>query len=328
MALFRRSRNDGGEDRRQALYYASDVHGSDVCWRKFLRAGAFYKADALVMGGDLTGKAIVPISAQDDGTWTARFLGEERRARDEAELEELVAAVRMNGMYPWIAPAADVAMAAADPERQSALMDQVIADDVRRWIQLADERLAEGPEAYVIAGNDDPWYVDTALQGADHMHFCDDRIVEVCGHEMISLSFANPTPWDSPRELPEDELYTRLRRLADGLERPQTSIFNLHVPPYDSGLDRALAIDANLKVKIEGGSTTDMPVGSTAVRQIIEEVQPLLALHGHIHESRGATRIGRTVAINSGSEYNTGRIHGAVVRFDDEHVIGHQFVIG
>jgi uncharacterized protein len=71
-----------------------------------------------------------------------------------------------------------------------------------------------------------------------------------------------------------------------------------------------------------------MPVGSTAVRQIIEEVQPLLALHGHIHESRGATRIGRTVAINSGSEYNTGRIHGAVVRFDDEHVIGHQFVIG
>lgn len=329
MGLFGRRRTVGGDGPTLTLYYASDVHGSEVCWRKFLRAGEFYKAQALIMGGDLTGKAVVPIARQADGTWHARFLGEDRTVDGEAALEELVEAVRLNGMYPWVAEDAEVGVVRADAQRQSDLFDAVIADSIRRWVRLADERLPEdGPAAYVIAGNDDPWYVDEALQGGDRLRFCDDRVVALGEHELLSLSYANPTPWSSPRELPEDELYARLRALADQLERPATAIFNLHVPPYDSGLDRAIAIDSELRVKVEAGGTTDAPVGSTAVRQLIEEVQPLLALHGHIHESRGATRIGRTVAINSGSEYNTGRIHGAVVRVREDAVAGHQFVVG
>ena len=145
---------------------------------------------------------------------------------------------------------------------------------------------------------------------------------------MISLSYANPTPWKSPRELEEPVLYARLRALADQLEEPETAIFNLHVPPYDSELDRAIEISPDLTRVYKGGQPVEIPVGSYAVRQIIEEVQPLLALHGHIHESRGSVHIGRTLAINSGSEYGTGRLHGVSVRVAEDSVVSHQFLVG
>jgi Icc-related predicted phosphoesterase len=148
-------------------------------------------------------------------------------------------------------------------------------------------------------------------------------------HEMISLSYANPTPWDSPRELDEDALYERIKRLADQLEDPATSIFNLHVPPYDSGLDRAREINKDdLTLVYKSGAPVEIPVGSTAVRQAIEDYQPLVSLHGHIHESRGEARIGRTLALNSGSEYNSGRIHGVVIKLGGDEVVSHQFTIG
>ena len=100
------------------------------------------------------------------------------------------------------------------------------------------------------------------------------------------------------------------------------------MPPYDSRLDRAVELDAELRPRHHGGQPVEIPVGSTAVRDVIDEFQPLLALHGHIHESRGEARLGRTLAINSGSEYNTGRLHGVVVEVGDDAVLSHQFVVG
>ncbi len=311
-----------------SLYYASDVHGSERCWRKFLKAASFYSVDTLIMGGDLTGKAVVPIVRTDDGAYEARHLGERRRVSEDA-LESLQESIRFNGMYPWVADRDEVERHAADAVQRAALFDEVMAAEVRRWVEMADERLADGEvRAYVMGGNDDPWYVDEILETGQHLLCCGDRIVRVGEHEMLSCSYANPTPWSSPRELDEDALYARMRALADQLERPETAIFNLHVPPYDSGLDLATKIDEEFRIVLEGGAPTEVPVGSTAVRQIIEEVQPALALHGHIHESRAETWIGRTLAINSGSEYNTGRIHGVVVRLQGHTVTQHQFVIG
>jgi Icc-related predicted phosphoesterase len=153
-------------------------------------------------------------------------------------------------------------------------------------------------------------------------------VTRVGTHEMISCSYANPTPWDSPREIGEDELYDRLKALAEQLEAPRRAIFNLHVPPYDSGLDTATELDADLRPVYRGGQPVEIPVGSTAVRQIIEEYQPVLSLHGHIHESRGEAQIGDTLALNSGSEYNTGRLHGVIVQLGEERVLSHQFVVG
>jgi Icc-related predicted phosphoesterase len=305
------------------LYYASDIHGSELLWRKFLGAPGFYGADAAVMGGDLLGKAVVPIERREDGAFKLTFLGAER-VIGEDELEETKSAIRFNGFYPWIASAAEIASRRAD---QEALFEDVARGELAHWLELADTR-ANGARPFVIAGNDDPWYVDDLLADASGIVFCDDRVVRVGEHEMISFSYANPTPWASPRELDESALYERLRALADRLERPETSIFNLHVPPFDSGLDRAPKLKPDLTPVYSGGRPVPVPVGSTAVRRLIEEVQPLVALHGHIHESRGEVRIGRTLAVNSGSEYNTGRLHGVVVQLALDRVISHQFVVG
>lgn len=329
LALFGKKKRSTPDDQTLSLYYASDVHGSDQCWRKFLGAGRFYGVDALIMGGDLTGKAIVPIESNGDGSFKAAFLGEVRSGKSERQLEELLDAIRYNGMYPWIATADEIAEHSADLDAQSDLFDSVIVDELRRWITLADERMAQyGIEVYVMPGNDDPWSCDAVIEDASHVVACDDRVVRVGEHEMISCAYANPTPWDSPRELDEDALYKRIKALADQVQAPERAIFNLHVPPYDSGLDIAREINENLEIVFKSGAPHEIPVGSTAVRQIIEEYQPALALHGHIHECRGDAQIGRTLAINSGSEYNSGRIHGVTVAMSGDRVLSHQFVIG
>jgi uncharacterized protein len=325
--VFRKRRRQGGD--AFALYYASDVHGSDQCWRKFLGAGRFYEVNALIMGGDLTGKAVVPVELGADGSFSTEFLGEIRSGSGDAALGELTEAIRYNGMYPWVASAEEIARLRGDAEARSALFEQVMLDELRRWVVLADERMTPlGIDVYAMAGNDDPWSCDAILEGASHLVACDLRVTEVGGHEMISCSYANPTPWSSPRELDEEALYARIKLLADQLERPETAIFNLHVPPIASGLDTAFEIDDQLRIVVRNGKPHEIPVGSTAVRRLIEEYQPLLALHGHIHESRGATTIGRTLAINSGSEYASGRIHGVIVKLSHDAVISHQFTIG
>ncbi len=310
------------------LYYASDVHGSEQCWRKFLGAGRFYGVQALIMGGDLTGKAIVPITV-DGPSFRVRFLGEDQSGSGPEELEKLEAAIRYNGMYPWPASAEEVARAESDAGVRSELFERVMVEELQRWIDLADERMSEyGIDVFVMPGNDDPWSCDAVIAGAAHVTACDERVVRVGDHEMISCAYANPTPWNSPRELDEDALYTKLRGLAEQVESPATAIFNLHVPPHNSGLDTANEMNPDLTLVFKSGQPNPVPVGSTAVRQLIEEYQPLLALHGHIHESRGEARIGRTLCINSGSEYNSGRIHGVTVKLAPSEVVSHQFVIG
>jgi Icc-related predicted phosphoesterase len=328
--VLKRLRQRGAEapSATYSLYYASDVHGSDQCWRKFLGAGRFYGVDGLIMGGDLTGKAIVPITVDGDA-FRAHFLGESQAGSGEEQLEALIGAIRYNGMYPWKATAEQVRDAENDAAIRSELFDTVMVDELRRWIDLADERMGEyGIDVFVMPGNDDPWSCDAVLEGARHVQACDDRLVRVGDHEMISCAYANPTPWNSPRELDEGALYERIKRLAEQLESPASAIFNLHVPPHDTGLDTANEINPDLTLVYKSGQPNPIPVGSTAVRQIIEEYQPLLALHGHIHESRGEARIGRTLCINSGSEYNSGRIHGVTVKLAQDQVVSHQFVIG
>lgn len=329
MALFGKKKRTPSADQTLSLYYASDVHGSDQCWRKFLGAGRFYGVQALIMGGDLTGKAIVPIERNGNGHFSANFLGEVWSGDTQKQLDELMDAARYNGMYPWLATHEEIVAHSGDVDAQSDLFDKVIVEELRRWISLADERMSQyGISVYVMPGNDDPWSCDAVIEEASHVVACDDRVVQVGPHEMISCAYANPTPWDSPRECDESALYDRIKRLADQVEAPHRAIFNLHVPPYDSGLDTAREINPDLTVVYQSGAPHEIPVGSTAVRQIIEEYQPALALHGHIHESRGEAQIGRTLAINSGSEYNSGRIHGVTVALGGDRVLSHQFVIG
>ena len=149
------------------LFYASDVHGSEICWRKFVCAGRFYNVKALIMGGDLTGKAIVPVERRSDGSFSATLLGETRACRSERELEQLLEAIRFNGMYPWLASEDEIGRHAADDAARDALFERIMLEELRRWVALADERMAaQGIDVFVIAGNDDPWSVDDVLKQA------------------------------------------------------------------------------------------------------------------------------------------------------------------
>jgi Icc-related predicted phosphoesterase len=180
-----------------------------------------------------------------------------------------------------------------------------------------------------MPGNDDEWDIDDVLENApDPIETCEGEIVSFDGVQMLSSAWTNPTPWDSPRELPEDELYDRLARLSAQLDADTPVVFNLHCPPHDSGIDQAPQLTEDLRVVAEGGEPKLVPVGSHAVRRLIEEVQPLVALHGHIHEARGAVKIGKTLCINPGSVYGEGVLDGAIVDIRDGQAMAHQLVSG
>jgi Icc-related predicted phosphoesterase len=311
------------------LFYAGDVHGSRVCWKKFVNAAAHYPAEALVMGGDLTGKALVPIVRQGDGSYLAEVIGESREARGEEELEQMRVAISTNGMYPLVVDEDEARKLGSDAAYRDLRFEQALLDELRLWVELADERLA-GTEAraYVIPGNDDPWSIAEVLAAGTAVDACDEQVRMVGPHEMISFGYSNRTPWQTPRELEEDEIYARLRALVDQLENPADAIFNIHVPPRDSSLDTAFEVDEELRYVTRGGRPHEIATGSSAVRQIIEEAQPLLSLHGHIHESKGVTTIGRTVAINPGSDYGSGHLDGCLVHLARDRVINQYLVSG
>ena len=311
------------------LFYAGDIHGSRVCWKKFINAAAHYPADALVMGGDLTGKALVPIVREGDGSYSARVIGEQRVARSAEDLDQMQQAISTNGMYPLIVDPEEAQLLATDPTHRDQAFEEALLAELRLWVEFADERLGgTDARAYVIPGNDDPWSIDEVLAAGRCVVACDERVERIGPHELISLGYSNRTPWQTPRELDEDEIYTRLKRLTDQLERPGRAIFNIHVPPRESSLDTAYEVDEDLRYVMKGGRPHEVATGSSAVRQIIEETQPLLSLHGHIHESRGVTRIGRTVAINPGSDYGSGHLDGCLVHLGADRVVNQYLVSG
>ena len=326
MGIFRRKR-EGDPSEVVRLYYASDIHGSEVLWRKFLNAAEAYRADVLVMGGDVTGKVVIPLVQQPDGSYVVELFGS-RHQIGEDEREAWEHRIRGNGMYPHVMAPEDVArVAELDEDAKEQWFADVMRETFDGWLALAEERLNGHTRVFVMPGNDDPEGVDRAIEAAHKVEPCDGTVVEFDGHTMISLGYSNRTPFDSPRELEEDELYRRIAALADQAGSMERCIFNLHVPPYDSSLDTAAELTEDLEVVMSGSAPKMIPVGSTAVREAIEKYQPLLALHGHVHESAGAARIGRTLCINPGSDYHTGRISGCLIQLRPGRAL-HQFVTG
>jgi Icc-related predicted phosphoesterase len=312
------------------LFYASDIHGSERLWRKFLNAPGFYDVEVLIMGGDLTGKVLVPLVEVKPERWTARFLGREQKAKGEDRAAELEKRIRLNGQYPLRVAPEEMERLQADEAHRDEVFRDVMRDELGRWLELAHEKLeGTGVRCLVMAGNDDEWDIDPVLDaGRAPVEHVGERVVRFDGVQLLSSAFANPTPWDSPRELPEDELLERLEGIAAGLEPDVPAIFNLHVPPHDSGLDLAPELTADLRVVTEGGEPRLAPVGSRAVRTLIERHRPVLGLHGHIHESRAVAVLGPTLCINPGSAYGEGVIDGAIVELDDGRVVSHQLVTG
>lgn len=315
----------------RTLFFATDFHGSEICFRKFVNAAGFYGADLLVMGGDLSGKLVIPLVRMEDGRFEARRHGETRIVGED-EVEAFEREIRNQGFYPWRLDREEMEHYRGDADAVEQLFEQAIVDTVLRWIDLAEEKLQGSDIRIVFApGNDDPAVVDQTIveRNSERFRLVEGSIIEVApGHEMLSTGYTNITPWNTPREYPEEVIRGRIDSIAQGLKNPETAIFNLHVPPHGSQLDTAPLVNEDLSVQTSMGQQLTGPAGSTAVREALEKWQPLLSLHGHIHESGGTAHVGRTLAINPGSEYGEGILRGALVTVGDGRLLRHQLTTG
>ena len=295
------------------IFFATDLHGSEMCWRKFLNAAKFYEADVLICGGDITGKAMIPI-VEENGQFSVT-MGDEHQVVGADQVGEVEAQIRRKGYYPLRVTPERLQELDQDAGKRKECFQQVMLDGVQRWMDMATEKLrGSGVRIFVCPGNDDEMEVDDIVRSSNTVELGEGRMVEVDGFTMISTGWSNHTPWNTHREETEKQLGERIEVMARQVKDPAHAIFNLHCPPYKSGLDEAPAIDADLKL-MHGGRAL-RPVGSTAVREAIDRHQPLLSLHGHIHESKGAVKLGKTLSINPGSSYEEGVLMAAVVNLD------------
>jgi Icc-related predicted phosphoesterase len=296
------------------IFFATDIHGSEVCWRKFLNAGAFHKADVLIMGGDMTGKAMVPI-VRKNGGWELTLQGQRHLLTSEDELTAMEKRISDRGYYPIRLEPDEITAWNADQSLVDARFKDEMLRNVERWMALADERLeGKGIRCIVSPANDDMFEIDPIIASAKLVELGEANTIALDGISLVSTGWANPTPWNTFRELPEDELRARIDELVANVADPRRAIFNFHAPPYGSNLDNAPKLDADLKY-VSGGQAL-IPVGSRAVRDAINAYSPVLSLHGHIHEGRGAVKIGRTLAVNPGSTYEDGVLQAAIVDLD------------
>jgi uncharacterized protein len=314
--------------RRTRLYFATDVHGSEKCFRKFLNAGAAYGADVMVLGGDVAGKAIQALDDLGDGRYRTTFRGTDYAIESPEQLAEVERLISDLGYYPYRCEPGELDARITDGSVETLLAELMLAR-LEGWMELADERLRpRGTPVFWMPGNDDPPELDQALRDAPWGEHAEGRVVDVDGYSLVSWGWSNPTPWDSFREMSEDALSARFDELFAQVPDPHRTVFNAHVPPFDSGLDDAPMLDASLTVRQSAGQVKLGPVGSTAVRAAIERHQPLASLHGHVHESAGFRRIGTTLAVNPGSDYGTGALNGALLTLSKDKLKAHQLVRG
>jgi hypothetical protein len=291
------------------------MHGAEVTYRKFIGAVKMYEATIAILAGDITGKVIVPIVKEPDGTYTATHMGQKNIARTEEELDALKSRIRFAGYYPFDVTPDEMEKYQTGKTDPKEKWKELTCAVLRDWLGLAEKHLMDkGVKFYLMPGNDDEYYIDEIIKTSSYVINPSDQIVNIDdAYDMINLPYANITPWKCPRDVTEEQLYDKIKIISSKVNNMNNCIFNIHVPPYGTSLDQAPLIKDGLQ--LQAGEMVS--VGSTAVLKAIKEFHPLLGLHGHIHESRAIERIGRTVCVNPGSEYGEGIIHGALVDLEN-----------
>jgi hypothetical protein len=326
-------RNHGRDTTR--IFFASDIHGSESCFNKFINSARFYDVDVLILAGDLTGKGIVPFVELKDGSYEIQYLGNRHRIRSRKKLSEMRGSVRESGFYPFFTNSSELNQLKDDQKKIDRLFVDLTIETLRRWMAFADTKLsAMDVECYVSPGNDDFFDIDTVIGESKVFSNPDGRVVKIADrYEMITLSYSNPSPWNLPRDTSEDDLSRRINELASSLVDVPNSIFNFHCPPYGSGLDMGPIIEPRFVKSLatrmpKASSIGSTPIGSRAVRNAIRQYQPLVSLHGHVHESRGSCRIGRTMCFNPGSEYSEGLLLGLILDISSQGSVNYVFTSG
>jgi uncharacterized protein len=320
----------GNNSERTRIFFATDVHSSDIVFNKFVRGAEYYKANALILGGDLTGKFLAPFIEETDGTYFTDFQGTPVKMATEAELTKMEDTVRTAGYYVYRTTRAEYEQTKEDKSKIDKLFLEKMFGVLERWITLAETALAKsGVPLYITGGNDDPFEVDDFMRAhsTEHVKYCEGEVVDVLGYEMLASGYSNMTPWKLPRDMTEEDLGVALEKIASKVRNPKKSIFTIHVPPFDTGLDLAIWLNEDLKYQ-HYGQPIEGPVGSHAVFSLLDKYQPLVSLHGHIHESRCFYKLGKTMCFNPGSEYTEGTLRGVIVNLKGDRMESYQFTSG
>ena len=311
--FWRKKGNDANSEVK--IFFASDLHGSNVCFKKFVNSAKFYNVDVLVLGGDLTGKAVIPIAEQSSGSFLAFQHGDSLVLNGKSELDDFVKRQGNIGFYPSVMSEAEYQRLRKDPEAQATLFKQLVLERVREWAQFAADKLkGTGIPLVALPGNDDFREIDDILTQAAHFDFHEMQVCEFKGgYQMLYCGGSTPTPWDTEREYTEEQFVSRFAQLLPQVTDMSRCIFNVHVPPFGTALDACPKLDKNLQVVYEMGLPAQIHAGCQTLSDIIKEYQPLLGLHGHIHEGRAKINIGKTICINPGSVYPEGILQGALI---------------
>ena len=317
------------------VFFATDLHGSERTYRKFINAGKFYEANVLIMGGDVLGKLAIPIIREGNHHHRATLQGRTERLETAAELQKLQERIGFLGFYSQVLDEDEFRSLQADAEAVDRLFHRLARERLEAWIDLAETRLAgTGIRCYVTGGNDDYPDVLEALNRAQAQSIfgCEGQARQIDDdHTLLSLGFSTPTPWHTPREVSDEQLGVMIDEMLAGVNDGRNCIFNFHDPPVDSTLDTCPMLDWNTDPPsqiVRAGQVVLFGAGSRSVRQAIEKHQPLLGLHGHIHESPGAIRLGRTLCVNPGSEYGEGVLRGCLLSLANGKVEAYQLTSG
>jgi len=304
------------------LFFTTDVHGSDVCWKKFLNSIEHFKVDIAILGGDITGKMVIPVVQQDSG-YMYRLFGREIQVPTN-EVDEECAKIGNAGYYPYVCDKNEVERLTGNQTAQDEVFDRLMVERLETWLKLSSEKYKGDRKLYVSPGNDDRFIIDDVLEKGDSIVACEDENVQLPdGYEMVTSGWVTPTPWKTAREAPDEKLEVIFEKLMSKAHDYSKLICNFHCPPYNSGLDTAPKIKSDLSVRVGFGGVEFDSMGSKACRKMIEKYKPPLGLHGHIHEAAGFRRIGPTLCVNPGSEYAEGILRGYLVFLDNKKVKGH-----
>ncbi len=313
------------------IFFSVDVHGSTLVWRKWITARSAYGANVLIFAGDLTGKVLVPIVSRRDGTYTATYFGRKWVLKSDAEVREFMTRLENAGAYYKVVTEEELEEMKNNPKLVEKVIFEEMEKRLRQWLDLIVEKInTRETLTIVMPGNDDELFIDEIIKSYEDrgIVYPLDNVLEVEGLELVSSPYVNPTPWNTPREMDEKRLEKHLESIISKLHNPSKAIFNFHCPPYGTNLDLAPKLTKDLKPVSIAGTVQYEHVGSKAVRKVIERYQPVIGLHGHIHESGGVDRIGRTVVVNPGSEYSEGVLRGFIIEVDGERLVNYWRVEG
>ncbi|MEM3886378.1 MAG: metallophosphoesterase [Candidatus Methanomethylicia archaeon] len=305
------------------IFFSVDVHGSTLVWRKWIKAHEIHKPDVLILAGDLTGKVLVPIVEQSDGTYSAKYFGKKWTLKKEDEIKEFESRLENSGVYFIRITKNELEELKNDPEKVKQVIFNEMRKRLKNWLDILISHVdTKKVLTVVMPGNDDELIIDDIIKEYEDrgVIYPLDKIFEIAGYEVISSPYVNPTPWNTPRELSEGLLEKHLEKLISKLKAPEKSIFNFHCPPYGTHLDLAPKLTKDLKPIIIAGLVEYEHVGSKSIKKIIEKYKPILGLHGHIHESGGFDYIGKTLILNPGSEYSEGVLKAYIIELDKDGV--------